>query len=85
MTESIHPAGHVTHQVAEQLTQLLHAAQAGQIRGMVFAVAVKGTDQFYCDAAGSLYRDLAKGLGATMVLQRDLLRLVRDVDRDTVF
>lgn len=86
MTESVHlMPGHGTHHVADLLAQLLQAAEAGHIRGLVLAVTLKGSERVYCESAGSLHRDTLKALGASAVLHNELMSLVVRRETNSLF
>jgi len=86
MSESLHlMPGHGTHHLAATLLMLLRAAQAGQINGLIFAASLKGSETFYCDSCGKLFRDPVKALGATLLLQQELQGLICRRETDSVF
>lgn len=86
-TERLHmmASGPGAHDVTETLLQLLEAAHVGRIRGVVFAVAVRGSDSFVCGSAGTLHRDPVKGLGASVMLQHELMALIPGRNVETIF
>jgi hypothetical protein len=68
---------HPHEDVVEVLEGLTALAKQGDLTGLVFGVALKG-QKYYCDSAGTLFRNPILGIG---VASRVVLELNRRVQR----
>ena len=67
---------HISRELVEALKQLLHGAEAGQITGIAFAVALKNR-RYLTNVAGTCYREPTIARGMVAALDDELSEIVR--------
>ena len=73
---------HVSRDTVTALSELLQAAESGQINGIAFVASLRGR-RFMTNSAGECYRDPTFTRGALLALDDELSHMVQNRARDT--